>query len=252
MKRILSVILAALWAIFFIGETRGASFADETLHYVVSYKWGLIHKEAGDATLSLRRVGDRYDVMLSAKTRPWADRFYRMRDTLSGSMRVKDLRPTVYRKITHEKGKYSRDVVDYTITGNTTLGKAKRYRLRDGKMTVTEQTLSATGPAYDMLSVFYFLRNLNFDTLTSGKVVRAAVFSGSKKETISIRCLGREEVKMPGGAKREAYHIRFRFTRNGGRKSSDDIDAWISTDAAHVPLSVVGKLPVGQVRAYLK
>ena len=102
-------------AILFLTLTLGLSafsgkaattFSNESLRYVVSYKWGLIHKDAGDATLSLRRSGDRYKVSLVAKTRTWADKFYSVRDTLLGEIRIKDLRPLSYAKITHEKKKY--------------------------------------------------------------------------------------------------------------------------------------------------
>ena len=68
------------------GMARGAEFNNEDLHYVISYKWGLIHKDAGDATLSLRRHGANYNLKLTAKTKPWADRIYKVRDTLLGTV----------------------------------------------------------------------------------------------------------------------------------------------------------------------
>ena len=34
-----------------------AGFANEKLHYVISYKWGLIHKDAGEALPDVRRQG---------------------------------------------------------------------------------------------------------------------------------------------------------------------------------------------------
>ena len=40
---------------------------DETLNYVVTYKWGLIHKDAGDARLTLRNSGKDYVMTLTAK-----------------------------------------------------------------------------------------------------------------------------------------------------------------------------------------
>lgn len=56
---------------------------------------------------------------------------------------------------------------------------------------------------------------------------------------------------MRDKTEREAYHIKFNFTQDGGKKSSDDIDAWISTDSRHIPLYLVGKLPIGEIRVYL-
>lgn len=225
-------------------------FSNENLRYVISYKWGLIHKDAGEATLSLRRNGDKYNVMLAAKTKPWADKIYDVRDTLLGTIRVRDLKPLSYTKITHEKGKYAVDEIKYSMHGATTTGQARQLRFKNGTAQTKVKTLQATGPVYDMLSVFYYLRKLNYSQLNKNKVYTATVFSGSMKETVRIRSIGVEKLKLKNGTQREAYHIRFNFTSKGGKKTSDDIDTWISTDASHIPLYLVGRLPIGEVRAY--
>lgn len=252
MKNIVSIVIALLTVFACTLSAWGATpFANETLHYVISYKWGLIHKDAGEASLTLRRQGDRYNIMLAAKTKPWADKIYSVRDTLNGTLTVHGLRPVYYHKITHEKGKYARDEVTYSVSGQTTIGKARRIRMKEGVPRVSEKTLTAAGPVYDMLSIFYYLRKLDYDQLNKNRIYTATVFSGNKKETIRIHSLGRERIKLRDKSEREAYHIRFNFTQEGGKKSSDDMDTWISTDSAHIPLYLVGKLPVGEVRAYL-
>lgn len=101
-----------------------------------------------------------------------------------------------------------------------------------------------------MLSVFYYLRKLDYSQLNKNKIYTATIFSGSKKETIRIHSLGIEKIKLKNNTTQEAYHIKFNFTSKGGKKSSDDIDTWISTDDRHIPLYLVGKLPIGEVRAY--
>lgn len=225
-------------------------FRNEKLRYVISYKWGLIHKDAGEATLTLHRNGEHYNLMLAAKTKPWADKFYRVRDTLLSKVRVSDLRPVSYTKITHEKDKNDRDEVIYSSYRTVTKGEVTRYRTRDGKLNITKNSLTGQGPVYDMLSVFYYLRTLDYDKLAKNHVYKATIFSGKKSETITIRSMGKETIKLKNKTRREAYHIRFKFTQKGGRKSSDDMDTWISTDSQHIPLYLVGKLPIGEVRAY--
>lgn len=248
MKRIISILIA-LTVLSIL--TYGAGFQNESLKYVITYKWGLIHKDAGEATLSLRRDGNNYNLMLAARTKPWADKFYQVRDTLLGNVRISGLQPLSYSKIAHEKGKYGRDDISYSHSGGKTTGTCRRHKI-DPKRgeSRSEKKLEAQGPVYDMLSIFYYLRQIDYDALSAGKEVKATVFSGSKAETITIRCLGKENVKLRNGTQREAYHIQFNFTTEGRKKSSDDIDTWISTDSRHIPYYLVGKLPVGQVRAY--
>ena len=243
------IFLFLLFSLSFSAQATG--WEDESLHYVISYKWGLIHKDAGEAVLSLKNRGTEYNIMLSAKTKPWADKFYQVRDTLLGSIRKTDLKPTSYSKIAHEDGKYGKDVIKYKYQGNQVTGVCTRVkRNKKGEISNSSRTLTASGPVYDMLSVFYYLRGIDYESLSKGKKSQATIFSGSKSEIITIRCLGKEKIKLRNKTEREAYHIKFNFTTGGKAKSSDDIDTWISTDSSHIPLYLVGSLPVGQVRAY--
>lgn len=247
MKRIISVLILI---ICYAGCIMANAFANEDLRYVVTYKWGMIRKDAGEAILSLRNSNGRYNISLVARTKPWADHFYSVRDTLLGTIRKSDFKPLLYQKITHEKGKYGKDVISYSYSGPKVTGTCKRYRDKNGKISESVKVLTASGNVFDMLSVFYYLRQINYENLTTDRKITATVFSGKASEKITIRNLGREKIKLRNKSEREAYHIRFNFTSGGGSKSSDDIDAWISTDSRHIPLYVVGKLPVGQVRAY--
>lgn len=248
--RIFSLLL--LVSAFTLKAEAVVAFQNENLKYVITYKWGLIHKETGEATLKLTKSGDKYNAVLAAKTRPWADKIFQVRDTLKTVIRTSDLRPLSYSKLTHEKGKYKRDDIKYTYNGNTTTGAVRRFRpdKDKGGMKVTEKSFSASGPVFDMLSVFYYLRSLDFDQLSKNKIYTATIFSGSQKETVKIRSLGLETIKLKDKSSHQAYHIRFNFTRDGGKKSSDDMDIWISTDSRRIPLYLTGKLPIGEIRAY--
>ena len=96
------------------------------------------------------------------------------------------------------------------------------------------------------------LRNLDYDQLSTTKPVSTVIFSGKQKEYLTITYKGKETIKMRDGTKQQAYHIKFLFTQEGGKKSSDNLDAWMSTDAKRIPLLLVGKLPVGEVKCYYK
>ena len=244
------LFIALILFICGVSNIYAKGFSDESLHYVVSYKWGLVNKDAGEATLALKRVGNNYDITLSAKTKPWADRFYNVRDTLVGRIRTSDLRPLSYSKIAHEKGRYSKDVITFSFTNEKTIGLCKRYRKdKNGNISTSEKTLETSGPAYDMLSIFYYLREIDYENLNN-KPIKATVFSGSKAETITIRLIGKEKITLRDNSVKDAYHLKFNFTSNNRKKSSDDIDTWISADSRHIPLYLIGQLPVGQVRVH--
>lgn len=60
----------------------------ERLTYDVMYKWGLINKKAGSVALTttLPSSGNRFKATLTGATAPWADKFYKVRDTLRGTI----------------------------------------------------------------------------------------------------------------------------------------------------------------------
>lgn len=235
----------------YVSASADTKFSDETLKYVITYKWGLITKDSGDATLSLKNKGSKYYIQLSGKTKPWADKLFQVRDTLISVMDKATFRPISYTKLAHEGDKYAKDVIEYSYSGNAVTGKATKYRDKKGKETKENLELSASGDTFDMLSVFYWIRSIDPASMADGKKITATLFSGSHEETVKIWKVGEGQVKMRDGTKRDAWHIKFTFTSKGGKKTSDDIDAWISKDEKRIPLEIKGSLPLGHVCAYL-
>lgn len=226
-----------------------ARLEPESLHYKVMFKWGLINKQAGSAVLSLNHGDKTYESTLTATSAPWADSFFRVRDTLIGRMDYVDFTPLYYEKIAHEGNEDKHDVVvyDYYTKPGTTSANCTRKVVKKGELFVDEKrTMESTGTAVDMLSSFYFMRTLPFEKWAAGHVEVLDIFSGKQKEKLSIVYQGIEDVELDG-MMRPCYHITFRFTSSGGKKSSDDMDAWISADTTRIPLKLEGKLPVGKV-----
>jgi hypothetical protein len=87
--------------------------------------------------------------------------------------------------------------------------------------------------------------------MTKGNTFTSCVFSGKEKETLTIEFVGIEpSLKLRDDSRHQAFHLKLTFTTDNGKKSSDDIDAYISTSASRIPLLVVGKLKIGEVKCY--
>lgn len=258
MQRLLNIIL--LFVILFVTQPLGARsrgfcpthLEPETLHYRVMFKWGLINKKAGTASLSLAHDNESYFAQLTAKSEPWADRFYKVRDTLNGKMTYADFTPYFYEKIAHEGGESKHDVVRYDYSDpNRVVANCTRKVYKKGELHVDEvRQLESDSLAVDMLMSFYYMRTLPFDSWQSGHVSKVDIFSGKRKELLSIVYSGIENLEIDG-AEYPTYHITFQFTSGGGKKTSDDMEAWISLDKRY-PLRLEGKLPVGKVHCILE
>lgn len=245
MRRIFIFILsvaASAMAVF------SADFQPETLHYKVMFKWGLINKQAGTAMLSLEKNPAGYSAQLTASSDPWADKFYKVRDTLNGSMTARDMLPLIYEKIANEGNERKHDVVKYNY-GNlpAVTAACTRVVFKKGELHLQDsRELEAEGEVVDMLSSFYYMRNLPYEQWTPGYKKTLTIFSGKQKEVLTIRYDGRKLLNFEGDNV-DTYHITFLFTSKGGTKTSDSMEAWISADSRRIPLRMEGKLPVGKV-----
>lgn len=226
--------------------SKALTITNETLNYQVVYHWGILWKHAGDVTLTTTKNANGYESRLTGKTRSWADKIYTVRDTLKSSMGF-NFRPTKYEKLTHENNYYAHDIVKFSNNGASTSAQCTRYRKNKPTANLS---LNANGPAYDMLSVFYMLRNIDFSQMKTNNTYSTWVFSGKKREVLTINYQGIRPIQLRDKSRHQAYYIKLRFTQDNGTKSSDDIEAYISTDAKRIPLMVIGKLPIGEVKCY--
>ncbi|MDO4318947.1 MAG: DUF3108 domain-containing protein [Bacteroidales bacterium] len=250
MKKFITISLFVLlaWMSVFAATP---DFTNETVSYKVMYKWGLINKQAGRATINIRHEGDKYLMALVARSEPWADKFFCVRDTLIGSMNARTFTPIIYEKMSHEGAEDKHDVVRFERHGNTVTGYCTRRVIKKGQLKIDDsRVLKAEGVTVDMLSSFYYMRSLPFDKWHQGQQSTINIFSGKRKELLTFKYHGIEDVKIDGKVYR-CYHITFIFTGDGGRKSSDDMDAWLTADSRRLPVQLEGKLPVGKVRCQI-
>ncbi len=229
------------------------TFADASLDYKVMYKWGLINKQAGHATLSLANSGENYRIVLTASSEKWADKIYTLRATLSATGKREGFLPQKYEKRAHEDGGFSYDLIKYSYSGDNVTADClrKNRKKKDSALETETQTLEATGQAVDMVSVFYYMRLLDYSSMKKGDTVELSMFSGKRKELLTITYQGVETVTYDH-LSYDCYRISFKFTTEGKTKSSENIDAWISMKEDRLPIKVEGQLPVGKIRCLLK
>ncbi len=250
MKRITAAIAGLALA---IAPAIGANveFKNESINYKVMFKWGMVNKQAGHATLTIRNNGSQYYTQLTAASESWADHFYKVRDTLNGIIDCAKFRPIYYERIAHEGSDHKHDTVNFSYVGAQVKGKCTRQkRDKKGNMVVDEKRdLGAMGTTVDMLTSFYYMRQLPYDTWKKGHVLTINIFSGKRKELLTIKYAGVETIKYDK-KKYQCHHITFIFTSDGRTRTSENMDAWITTDARRIPIKLEGKLPVGKVQCF--
>lgn len=250
---LMAVTASILLAAAALPASATVNIPKESLTYRVMFKWGLINKKAGWARLDYSPRGATSQAILYAGSEPWADRLYYLRDTLTTTMRTASMTPVYYERVANEDGKYARDVVRFSHTGNRVTADAERYRRAKpgAELKHASAMLEAEGITVDMVSAFYYCRTLPFADMQPGQQRIINIFSAKKKERLTITYVGTEEVTIDN-RHYSTYHIKFRFTTDGTKKSSDDIDTWVETAAPHTPVKLEGKLKIGKIMCLLE
>ena len=248
--RFLLVSLALVLQVF---VCRAFEFGNESLNYRVMYKWGLVNKQAGHATLSLRVNGSKYETRLVAASESWADHFFKVRDTLVGVVEQKGFRPVIYKKMSHEGSEHKHDEVSYSYFDNIVVGTCtrKKWDKEFRQVLNEERVLTARGTTVDMLSSFYYMRNRPYENWKTGHSEAISIFSGKRKEILTITYLGKKSIEV-GNKRYNTYHISFTFTdpSKPKKQTSDPMDAWIWANDSRIPLKLEGKLKVGKVQCF--
>ena len=239
----------------------------ESLTYNAYWHWGFIWKLAGSGVLSqweetladgsVRRHGQ-----LCGRSLSIVETIMKVRDTLD-CYYTPQLVPLEYCKKTNEgsyraiERNYYHSYVDGKICKSvseadradidSTVVDVYRWRSKKGN---DRRRLSNEGVGFDMLSIFYELRNIDFDSMKKGERRQYYITAGVKNQRMNITYKGRQTCTMKSGKKYPAYAVELTFASKDS--DSTPVQAWLSTDPDHRPLSVVINLKrIGAVQGEL-
>ncbi|HXB41982.1 MAG TPA: DUF3108 domain-containing protein [Bacteroidia bacterium] len=99
----------------------------------------------------------------------------------------------------------------------------------------------------DMLSSFYYARNIDFTNAKEGDVFTIPSFVDKQVWTLKIKYVGKETISTDLGKFR---CIKFRPIIQTGRifKKEEDLNVWITDDKNHIPLRAQAKIMFGSIK----
>ena len=203
--------------------------------------YGLIN--AGEAKLTVKEQDTIIDgksvfhMYGEGKTLSVFEWFYTVRDFYETYLDEKTLAPRKFRRRVNEGG-YIIDR-DYHFVPE----KEKVNTLRKGEIKTPKDV-------QDMLSSFYYLRAFDFTNAKPGQIFKINAFMDYKMFPFYVKYVGKDEVKVGMG---KYKCIKFVPVVQEGRvfKSEDDLEIWVTDDAAKVPVLVKANLFVGSAKAEL-
>ena len=230
--------------------------AGEELTYDLYVKFAITVKAGTSSlkTVSTKYNGkDAYKMSLIANSSGLANSIYSLDDTLS-TYTTKDLTPLAFQKLAHEKGDFTNENMTYTYGsgGNVTV---KTKRVKNGELKFDE-TINASSCVYDMVSVVFYARTLDYSSMKKGDEKRVDFVSGKKKSYMIIEHQGIENIKANDGKTYSCIKLVLSLSANVNKNAFEDrteaMKVYITNDNNRIPVRLDSKLKRGSTRAMLK
>lgn len=245
-----------------------ASNSPEQLEYNIFFQMGFIHVKAGYGLLSFTKETNKngkteYHGQLAGKSLSIVEHIMKVRDTLDCYFN-QDMVPLGFRKGTHE-GSYNA-IVNYFYSPcwrnasapqrlnnvDSTQVVLKRWR-KKGKDAAEKNVVNFTnnGIAYDMLSVFYSVRHLDYDNMKKGKKMQFICYDGIKQQTINVEYRGVEKCELRNGKNYNTFLIHLTFNTKG--QDDTPLKVWLAKTPDHRPMkAIIGLKRIGSIKCEIQ
>ncbi len=253
MRQLLIVILVLVSFNLSFSQCFEGNFAfnaGEVIGYEVYYNWGFIWLNAGYVDFSVKsgkyNNRDIYYLSGTGTTYKSYDWIFKVRDHYQSYLDKETLRPLWFHRENYEGGfetdnKYifnQRDNLVYSFTQNS-------------ERPFQKDTLKIPPCTFDLLSMIYYTRNIDFSNLQVGDSVPIISIIDNEIYNLYIRFLGRETIEAKSGEKYRCIKFSALLVEGTIFKGGEDLLVWVSDDRNRIPILVDAKILVGSVKAYV-
>lgn len=226
--------------------------AGEELSFDMYFKYGILYTKAGKSSMSVAK--DTYnnkDVLrltLIGNTKGFVGKVFSLSDTLTSYV-TKEIVPLAYTKHAHESGDYTIEKATYSYDGDKV--NIHTNRVRNDVLRFDEE-LTSESCIYDMLSIVYYARTLDYSTMLKGDKVSVSFLSGKKMQYMDIEDHGTEVIAANDGKKYDCIKLVLVINTEAFEDKKEAMQVYITNDDNRIPIRIDSKLKIGSTRAILK
>ncbi|MFN8325542.1 DUF3108 domain-containing protein [Flavobacterium sp.] len=241
MKRILLLIPVFLILLSFSSASRMQVKAGERLVYNGSYNMSGLMTQLAQVTMSTENVSTAKNnyLHLSCELSTYSkwDKFFKIRDIYETYVHPVTLKPSLYKRSIDEGG--------YT--------KKEKYVFKNNKITSTvkkrtypesSRTFNIKPTSIDAVSILYQLRLVDFSKMQAGQTKSYTIVFDEKEIPVTLRYMGKEEVKAGNLGTKECYKISI-GAKTDALRGKDKNLIWLTADSKKIPALIKFSIPVG-------
>jgi len=206
----------------------------------LKFKISLGFFEAGHAELEVvpyKKNKAHYHVIGLGYSNSAVDWFFKIRDRYETIIDSSTLCPVEFIRSVEE--------------GNASFKQNYIFNQNDNTVFDGEKNISTCKNIQDMVSCYYYARNLNLKSLKKGQILTFPTFVDGETFDLKVKYLGKDNIKVEAG---KFKALKFCPVVQKGRifKSEESLTVWISDDYNKTPLLVKAKIWVGSIRMELE
>lgn len=220
----------------------------EKIVYKAYYNWEFVWIPAGEAVFNIRETKDNFEVTVTGRTYAAYDPFFRVRDYFHSVIDKKTMHPRHFVRIV-EEGDYRK--FDSIVFDQNTR-KAISYNGKN-RASANKKVLTLPECTHDLLSVLYFMRNINVSQHRPGDLIPTRILFDETIYPIKVRYEGkydRFEIKDLGTF--NTIKVIPDLVTGNVFKDGNRMHVWVTNDGNKLPLLIESPLSVGSAKAVLK
>lgn len=217
----------------------------QKLNYKVHYHLGPINVHIANGTATIYTEGNELRATLAGESIPWKGHVFCVSDTLYAKMTPSN--GYSKEKVIYENGWYRRPTTAQFKSGSFDSQNPANYKSIQGQgsLDASAETMEAITVTADMLGLYYFYHEIDFEKLDPGQQIIIPIISQSgSPEKAVINYIGKSTFDDEGTIY-PVYEITYEFTFDG-QMSGYPVKTYIG-QFDRIPLYMSASLPIGHV-----
>lgn len=221
----------------------------EKISYQAFYNWGFVWVHAGDVEFTVGQRSYQNKQVYQFETNGWSlksyDWIYKVRDRFQSLVDMNGFRTMWAERNTSEGSYKAFENYVFTVSGKilSTVENSKKPMVHD--------TLNSPGCIFDVLSLMYFSRTIDFNRYNVNDKIPLRCVVDNEVVNLFLRYRGKETIKTRDNKKFRCIKFSVLLVEGTIFKGGEDMFVWVTDDDNRIPVLVEAKILIGSVKGYL-
>ena len=198
----------------------------EELIYKAYYNWAFIWIPAGEAIFKVVEDDNYYEISVVGSSYKSYDGFFKLRDKFYSKISKKSMLPEVFERTVNEGDYKKYERIEFNqddFSAKTFIGETKKDAV--------ENQFEFSNCMHDLLSLMYFMRNINVEPYKSGDFIPTSIFFDKEVFPVKVRYEGKEKGKsIKGKGSFNAIKVVPDLIAGSVFNEGDKMSVWVTDD----------------------